>query len=180
MYYCCIFYIRGNCDISKTKLPIFWWSGFVYLSLIIFQPWILPIDVQNYHILVEQLFIYHLLYFSLGVNALDIARCCTELPYFPHVLELLLHEVLEAEATSKEPIPGRSMRWYILGLHTSKINIFNVWKFTHDSLFSELSWIVCKCLDIVSVQKCYPTKNKIIDFFFYLSNTFIWSFFICL
>ena len=123
VYYCCIFYIRGNCDISKTKLPIFWWSGFVYLSLIIFQPWILPIDVQNYHILVEQLFIYHLLYFSLGVNALDIARCCTELPYFPHVLELLLHEVLEAEATSKEAIPGRSMRWYILGLHTSKIYI---------------------------------------------------------
>ena len=46
---------------------------------------------------------------SLGSHALQMARSCSHLPYFAHVLELMLHEILEEEAPGAMPVPGEGV-----------------------------------------------------------------------
>lgn len=56
--------------------------------------------IYLHRILLELLLNQHL-----GYYARKVAETCQTLPYFAHCLELLLHEVLEKEATSPVPVP---------------------------------------------------------------------------
>ncbi|CAH8570776.1 unnamed protein product [Schistosoma turkestanicum] len=60
---------------------------------------LIKIQVALHHI------IRQLLKKNLGIHAFQLSLAYQHLPYFPRILELLLHEVLEVEAASKTPTP---------------------------------------------------------------------------
>ncbi|CAI2734244.1 unnamed protein product [Schistosoma spindalis] len=60
---------------------------------------LIKIQVALHHI------IRQLLKKNLGIHAFQMSLAYQHLPYFPRILELLLHEVLEVEAASKIPTP---------------------------------------------------------------------------
>ncbi|CAB1318158.1 unnamed protein product [Coregonus sp. 'balchen'] len=79
----------------------------------------------------SQIYLHHilrqLLVRNLGEQALLLAQSCAALPYFPHVMELMVHVVLEEEATSREPIPDPLLPTTIV--HCARKTEYALWNY---------------------------------------------------
>lgn len=82
--------------------PLVHWKEDISSDLFVLFPYgtlLTKIRVALHHI------IRQLLRKNLGIHAFQMSLAYQHLPYFPLILELLLHEVLEVEAASKIPTP---------------------------------------------------------------------------
>ncbi|KOB64493.1 Uncharacterized protein OBRU01_22957, partial [Operophtera brumata] len=99
----------GVAGASQTQLSRALWLWCGSLGARVWLP-LLPRDATRHPDSSRHTFMAKRIMLPFHLNIYPLSKCSlVKLAYFPHSLELLLHEVLEEEATSKEPIPDAQL-----------------------------------------------------------------------